>query len=95
MVIKSDNMSALAMGARMRIKASPLVAREIALLFCESAFEAKMFEHIPGLTNLLADELSRASELGRPSQLPAQLIGVHRTLVPQRSRDFYRTLATE
>ena len=60
---RSANMEALAMGSKMRIKASPLIAKELVLLFRERAFEPRLCEHLPGLTRVLVDRLSRAFEL--------------------------------
>ena len=45
--VKSDNFAALAMGAKMKVKASPLIANELALVYSHAAHEPRVFEHIP------------------------------------------------
>ena len=93
--IKSDNYSALAMGSRMKIRASPLIAKEIALLYSEAAHEPRIFEHVPGVANILADALSRAFEPGTDKELPPQLSGATQVHVARRRRSWYKTLATQ
>ena len=41
-----------------------IVAREIALVIASGAYPPDFAEHIPGITNKVADELSRFTELG-------------------------------
>ena len=92
--IKSDNYSALAMGSKMKIRASPLIAKEIALLYSEAAHEPRIFEHVPGIANVLADALSRAFEPGTDKELPPQLSGAKEIHVARRTSTWYKTLAT-
>ena len=92
--VRSDNMSALSMGSRMKIKASPLIAKEMALLYSHAAHEPRIFEHLPGVANVLADGLSRVFEPGADKKLPPQLSGTTRRSVPKRGKTWYQTLAT-
>ena len=92
--IKSDNISALAMSSKMKIRASPLIAKEIALLYSEAAHEPRIFEHVPGVANVLADALSRIYEPGTDKKLPPQLSSAKKIQVPRRSRTWYKSLAT-
>ena len=93
--IRSDNIAALSMGAKMKIKSSPLIARELALLYSRAAHEPRVFEHVPGISNSIADTLSRLCEPGVPPKLPPQLANATRTGTPSRSRSWYKTLSTE
>ena len=82
------------MGSKMNIKSSPLIAKEIALLYSEAAHEPRIFEHVPGVANVLADALSRAYEPGVDFKLPPQLATARRIQVPRRRRTWYKSLAT-
>ena len=92
--INSDNLSTLFMGAQMRSKASPLVSKEVALLYSESAFEPRIFQHLPGITNRMADIVSRLSEPGNMKELPIELHDITPTVVPIRTKKWYRILST-
>ena len=76
--VKSDNISALSMGSKMKIRSSPLIAKDIALLYSEAAREPRIFEHAPGVANVVADALSRAFEPGVDFKLPPQLATARR-----------------
>ena len=92
--IRSDNVGALFMGAQMHSKASPVISKEVALLYSETSFEPRRFDHIPGIANGLADELSRLCEPGSPGTLPEDLRKIEPTIVPIRKKAYYRVLAT-
>ena len=79
----------------MKIRASPLIAREMALLYSHAAHEPRIFEHVPGVANVLADDLSRMFEPGAVTALPPQLTGAKRRTVPIRKKSFYQSLATK
>ena len=79
----------------MKIRASPLIAREMALLYSRAAHEPRIFEHVPGVANLLADGLSRVFEPGADTKLPPQLSDAKRRTVPIRKQSFYQSLATK
>jgi len=78
----------------MKIKSSSLIAREIALIYSEAAFEPRMFEHVPGITNTIADALSRLHEPMSGYVLPPQLASIKETSVPVRRRGWYSSLTT-
>ena len=78
----------------MKIRSSPLIAREIALLYSEAAHEPRIFEHVPGVANVVADTLSRAFEPGVDFKLPPQLATARRVQAPRRRRAWYKSLAT-
>ena len=92
--IRSDNLGALFMGAQMRSKASPIISKEVALLYGGSSFEPRVFRHLPGVANGIADTLSRLAEPGFAGKLPDALFGITATNVPVRTKQYYRILST-
>ena len=82
------------MGAQMRSKASPTISKEVALLYGEGSFEPRVFKHLPGVANGLADSLSRLDEPGSGVTLPAELSAITPAVVPVRTKRYYRVLAT-
>ena len=59
--LKSDNMAALILVARMKSNASPLIAKEVAYAMSRAAFQPRLIVHVPGVMNFIADTLSRLS----------------------------------
>ena len=53
----------------------------------------QIVEHISGVTNVIADELSRIYEPGRSGDIPSQLQGISPTLISDRPRSWYKCLA--
>ena len=92
--IRSDNIGALFMGAQMKSKASPIISKEVALLYGDSAFEPRVFHHLPGAANGIADTLSRMAEPGFDGVLPKELSGIIATEVPVRKKQYYIILTT-
>ena len=78
----------------MQFKASNLIAREVALVYSESSFEPRVFVHLPGVANGLADHLSRIRDPGYPDTIPAGLEGVLQAHTPVRRKDWYKILPT-
>ena len=70
------------------------MAKEMALLYSHAAHEPRIFEHVPGVANVLADGLSRLFEPGADTTLPPQLSDAIRRTVPVRKQSFYQSLAT-
>ena len=68
--------------------------KEVALLYGEGSFEPRVFEHLPGVANGLADALSRLDEPGAGVKLPAELSDITPAVVPTRTKRYYRILAT-
>ena len=91
--IRSDNLSALYMAARMKSKASPLINRNIALVYSRASFEPRFVEHIPGVANSLADGLSRLYEPDSHYVLPEALSELTPTPLPRRNRSYYDSLS--
>ena len=92
--IKGDNVSALAMASRMKLgPTASLIGKELSLLYYEAQFEPEVI-HIPGITNLLADSLSRLHEPNADYKIPPELAKLSPTPVPVRDENFYWVLAT-
>ena len=60
--MKSDNMAALSLAARLKSKVSSLIAKETALVYSSASFQPRYVEHVPGVLNFSADALSRLSD---------------------------------
>ena len=93
--VKSDSISALYMLCNMTSKGlgSIIIARELALLIALCAFRPDIVTHIPGATNLVADELSRKHAPEHSFELPPFIVGARECLCPPRPATFYRSLA--
>lgn len=87
--IKSDNMSALISISKGKAKTAELniVAREFAIDQAKKDYLIKWLEHIPGVTNVQADALSRATA-PIPKEFPSDLVGCLRRR-PTLGQDFW------
>ena len=87
-------MSALAIAARMKVAyTAGIVGKDMSFVFSEASFMPQIVEHISGVSNAIADELSRIYEPGRSGDIPAQLQGISPTLIPDRPKSWYKCLA--
>ena len=68
------------------------IARELSTLFTDAHFEPDAVEHVPGISNTIADALSRRYDPAKTWSLPALLAGVPETVLPPRTPDYYKTL---
>ena len=94
--IRSDNMSALALACRLKTSAaSRSIGKEIAMVYTSAAFEPKVVEHIPGITNTVADALSRIGDGSGAFEAPDELAHLVESPVPVRDESFYTTLAAK
>ena len=93
-VVRGDNVTMLTMVLQFNGSSYGLnvVASEVALELADAAYRPLVAEHVPGVANTLADALSRVSDPAKVWQLPAQLQGAVRALVPERPRAWYRAL---
>ena len=73
-------------------RAMGIIAREMALDVAEAAYAPDLAEHLPGICNKTADDLSRLGSPGGPTELPSWLSSVPRTAVPTRDVDYFRAL---
>jgi hypothetical protein len=91
--VKSDSLSACQVMLKLVAKSPSMnqIACELALEFSESAHPPTIAEHVPGLSNTLADALSRL-RAPSPAKVPTALANVARITVPPRSRKWWRSL---
>ena len=92
--VKGDNVSALVMIVRMKAKgaSNALIARELALDIAEALYGPQVCSHIPGMSNLMADYLSRMRAQGQ-QDLPAPLGHARQRWLPVRAvGTWWRTL---
>ena len=90
--VKSDSVSALVMLIKMKADGigTGLISRELALDIGEAVYEPNVGTHIPGITNILADHLSRRTD--DATALPAAFDGAVRREFPTRDRSWWRSL---
>ena len=95
LTIRSDNIGALVLLGRLDSKSprNNLIAREAALDMGESTFKPQVAEHIPGISNITADLLSRIYQPGSTAKLPTILAGVPRSQPAVRDRTWWRSLS--
>ena len=91
--LTSDNIAALSLVAEMKAKMSTLIARELALILSETAFQPRFIQHLPGVMNQYADALSRIYEPGSKHEIPQGLRKARRLHPPLRDAHYYSTLA--
>jgi len=89
--VKSDSISALFMAANMTSRGTGprIVARELALCLARLCHRPDVLEHVPGIANKIADELSRRFEPGHAYARPPALLSAKEITVPPRTRHFY------
>ena len=88
-------MASLVMMLSLRAKgAGPsAIARELALELGDGSFAPDLVEHLPGVSNVEADLLSRRFDPAyQPWQLPAAFQGVPETTLPARPLGWYWTI---
>ena len=90
--MKSDNMAALSLAARLKSKVSSLIAKETALVYSSASFQPRYVEHIPGVLNYSADALSRLTDPSGGYEVPPYLPSQLRVQLPVRAHGYYRTL---
>ena len=90
--VKSDSVSALIMLIKLKTDGvgTGIISRELALDIGEAIYEPNVGTHIPGITNILADHLSRRDDDTIP--LPAALRLARRREFPVRDRSWWRTV---
>ena len=69
-----------------------LIAREIALEVGQCAYAPDLIEHIPGITNTVADTLSRHCELEDKFVLPESLRDADYVAPPVRNESWWQTM---
>ena len=80
-----------------RLKVGPsckLIGQELALIYWRSHFEPQV-EHIPGVSNVYADALSRLCDPSKEYDVPDELRHVWRAHPPPRTDAYYSAKATK
>ena len=90
--LQSDHMAALALAAKMKGKASKIIARELALAMSASSFMPRFVERVPGVMNSISDALSRLTDPTKSYDIPEVLLGVRREIVPIRGENYFTSL---
>ena len=85
LALQGDNISALTLALKLKATSGAMksIAREVALEFSLSEIMPMVCQHIPGVTNTIADRLSRKYEPNAQFVLPAALAS-HEAFVPVR-----------
>ena len=91
--VRGDNMAALSLLTKMQPKSQSLqvVARELALDIAMTSFTPDFVEHVAGISNTVADTLSRKTELGHSYRLPVILTNCEFTNSGTRLREWWVT----
>ena len=92
--VKGDNMTALYAVLKLKAPAGNgrFIARELSTLFTDAHFEPDAVEHVPGISNVTADALSRRYDPAKTWSVPPLLVGIPETILPLRTPDYYSTL---
>jgi hypothetical protein len=68
------------------------IAAEMALDLLANRYSPMVISHIPGVTNILPDKLSRAFQPGVAFMIPCELEHAHKVAAPLRDANFWLTL---
>jgi hypothetical protein len=92
--VRADNMAALAMVSCMKAKTGNMstLAREMALDIAEGLYVPNVVEHIPGVTNVVADLLSRKFQPGKTYEMHSLLSSAVEVFPGKRDHSWWRTL---
>ncbi len=92
--VRSDSVSALILLMYLKTsgKATNIIAREVALTLGQCLFMPSVYSHTPGLSNIIADELSRRYQPGACFTLPRALQGARQDTPPKRPPDWWLSL---
>ena len=90
--IRTDNVAALTMVARMQPHSAQLsiIAREMALDISSACYTPDVVEHIPGVSNVAADCLSRLSQPDKSVAIPSYLRSVQRHHCSERNAMWWK-----
>jgi hypothetical protein len=93
--VRSDSISALVLCLRLKTtgEGTSTIAREVAVDIADAMYAPHIVEHVPGLENTIADELSRryAPDKDPPFALPACLHNVPEMVLPARGPEYFVT----
>ena len=91
--LRSDNVSALEMVAKMQAKTESLgvLARELALDLADATYALDFAQHVAGITNGIADSLSRKHQPGKRYTVPEFLCDAGEIVAQPRNLKWWRT----
>jgi hypothetical protein len=95
LAIRNDNVGALVLLGQLETKSpkNSVLAREAALDVGMSSYRPQIVEHIPGITNVTCDNLSRMFQPGYdPDTFPLILRNVPRKTISTREKSWWRSL---
>ena len=94
LTVRSDNIATLSLVARMQPHSPQLglIAREMALDIASASYAPDVAEHIPGITNVAADALSRKFDSSTSFHLPPYLNPTLEQVPPARDGSWWRSL---
>ena len=94
LAVQGDNMATLTLITKMQPHSArlALVAREMALDICSAIYSPDIVGHVPGVSNVTADALSRLKAPTEPKPLPAHLRDVARHYCQPRPQSWWRSL---
>ena len=72
-----------------------IIAREVALDVSDSVYTPDVAQHIPGVSNIAADQLSRLHQPQKTGKIPSYLKDTDRTVIPARQRSWWRALPAQ
>ena len=95
LTVRSDNLSTLALVAKMQPHSPQLgvIARELALDVADAAYAPDVVQHLPGVANTCADALSRQHSPEKHYARPAYLLSVSEQPISIRDIKWWRSLS--
>ena len=74
--------------------ANHIIAHGVVMIYATAAFQPRVVEDLPGITNVAADALSRPHEPGANYKIPDELQHLSPLPLPVRDERYYSTLST-
>ena len=95
--IRADNIGSLTVLTTLKggSKQLTLIAREYALDLGQAEWKPDVATHIPGISNVTCDALSRLQDPNKPMKIPSCLMNAKRMTPPTRDLTWWKTLSFE
>ena len=92
--LRGDNVSSLVLFSTLKSHSKQLstIAREFALDLGAASFKPEVVEHLPGIANTVADQLSRKFDPNKQFSLHPCLQHAKEVMPPPRTRSWWKTL---
>ena len=92
--LRGDNVSSLVLFSSLKTQSKQLstIAREFALDLGAASFKPEVVEHLPGVANTVADQLSRKFDPNKPFSLHPCLRTAKEVTPPPRPKSWWKTL---